>query len=1005
MKKILSFLLLATMLIGCLAPCAFAVEGPELIAESVEKLQGADKNVNVEIALENNPGTYSMQLVVYYNKTELALGDAANAFAGSIFGADDSTIGSELAGTHRNIKDYVPEDLRGSVKGFIIDLCGAYNDELEDTDVVYGDGLVVTLPLTILAEDFGTYNYTVVVASATDENAEDYDLINAEGTVTYAADPFIGIYDEFTAFFNPAELAIVAGTETVDLDVRLDNNPGVWAVRVYIVYPEALTLDNGAGVANVDNNTGIFLSNSDLITGIPDLELTDERQVQGFKDLIAADPSIVRDGYKSTTLYFERQDSYEEVYTGNGVLCSLHFNVDPSVEPGTELDIKLYYNEADFLFAGTDDETGAPIFISYYPDVYDANISIADCQHENTTTEHLDKTCTEDGYDRVVCTDCGAIVEETIIPNGGGHITLQPGSTVTIPADCVNDGKQTRYCDVCGEIVSEVILEAYGHDTDGEVVVVTPATCTEAGLQKIHCDFCGEVSATEEIPALNHPEESCTVEGRIDPTCTEDGNTGKVVCNLCGETVVDGEVIPATGHVETTLTGDVDATCTEDGYTGDEICNACGEIAVAGEVIPATGHVNTTVVGAFDATCTEAGATGDVTCDACGVIVTPSEEIPATGHVNTTLTGEADATCTEAGYTGDEICDACGVTVAEGTVIDALGHDDGVLTGEADATCEGDGYTGDTVCGVCGTVLAEGEVIPATGHTPAAERTGVVEATCTVYGYTGDIKCTVCDAVVDAGESIPALDHPEKTLTGAADATCTEEGYTGDEICDICGETVVAGEAIAKIPHDYVDGFCSVCGEPEARNAWVEDENGWFYVDANGNKVTNKWMKDSKGWCYLGDDGYMVSSKWVKDSKGWCYVGDNGYMVTNKWVKDSKGWCYVGADGYCVTNKWMKDSIGWCYLGADGRMTTNKWVKDSKGWCYLGADGYMVTNKWVKDSFGWCYVGPDGYMMTSRWIKDSAGWCYVDGSGYCVTGTKTINGVTYTFDSNGRLVG
>ena len=1003
MKKILSFLLLATMLIGCLAPCAFAVEGPALVAESVEKLQGADKNVSVELTIENNPGIYSMSLVVYYDKTQLALGDTENAFAGSIFGAEDSSFGTEVAGTNSKIKNYVPSELRGSVKGFTIDLMGVYDDEAEDTAVVYGDGLVANLPLTILAEEFGGYDYTVVVAEAYDENGEELALEGAVGTVTYAADPYIGIYEEFTAFFTPEEATIVAGTETVDVDLRLDNNPGLWSVRVYIVYPEALTLNNGSDAANVDNNTGIFLSSSDLITGIPDLELTDTRQVQGFKELMEADPSIVREGYRSTTLYFERQDSYDEVYTDSGILCSLHFTVDPTIEPGTELDITLYYNEADFLFADTDETTGEPIFISYWPDVIDSVITVADCMHENTAPEHKDVTCTEDGYDRTVCVDCGAVVEETIIESQG-HTTLQQSGTVIVQPTCTTPGSTTRYCDVCGEIASYEETPAYGHG-DGEIVVTTPATCTTAGEQTVYCDLCEEPIRTEEIPALNHPEESREATGAKDPTCTEAGNTGKVVCGLCGETVVDGEEIPATGHVNTTLTGAVDATCTEEGYTGDEICDVCGETAVEGEVIPATGHVNTTVVGAVDATCTEDGATGDEICDACAAIVTPSEVIPATGHVNTTLTGAVDATCTEAGYTGDEICDACDATVVEGTVIDALGHDDGVLANDKAPTCTEEGYTGDKVCGVCGTVLEAGTAIAATGHTPADERTGVIEVTCTVYGYTGDIKCTVCGEVVEYGNVIPSLDHPETTLNGAADATCTEEGYTGDEICDICGATVVAGEAIDKLPHEYVDGFCSVCGEPEARNAWVEDENGWFYVDANGIKVTNKWMKDSKGWCYLGDDGYMVTAKWVKDSKGWCYVGDNGYMVTNKWVKDSKGWCYVGADGYCVTNKWMKDSKGWCYLGADGRMVVNKWVKDSKGWCYLGADGYMVTNKWVKDSFGWCYVGGDGYMLTNRWVKDGSGWCYVDGSGYCVTGTKVINGVTYTFDSNGRLVG
>lgn len=42
-------------------------------------------------------------------------------------------------------------------------------------------------------------------------------------------------------------------------------------------------------------------------------------------------------------------------------------------------------------------------------------------------------------------------------------------------------------------------------------------------------------------------------------------------------------------HV-TELVGAKAATCTEDGYTGDEVCTICGETIKEGEVIPATGH-------------------------------------------------------------------------------------------------------------------------------------------------------------------------------------------------------------------------------------------------------------------------------------------------------------------------------------------------------------------------------------------------------------------------------
>ena len=191
----------------------------------------------------------------------------------------------------------------------------------------------------------------------------------------------------------------------------------------------------------------------------------------------------------------------------------------------------------------------------------------------------------------------------------------------------------------------------------------------------------------------------------------------------------------------------------------------------------------------------------------------------------------------------------------------------------------------------------------------------------------------------------------------------------------------------------------------KVKNCWKQDSKGWCYLGADGYMVTNGWRKDSVGWCYVGADGYMVKNKWVKDSVGWCYLGADGRMVTNRWVKDSVGWCYVGADGYMVKNKWVKDSVGWCYLGADGRMVTNRWVTDSVGWCYIGADGYAVTNCWKRDSVGWCYLDANGSMTKSAWVYDGGKWYYCDGNGYMVTGTKTIGGKTYKFNSSGVWIG
>ena len=108
MKKIISILLLAAMLVGCLSSAVLvSAADVALTVESVEKMQGTGTEVSLALSIENNPGISTMSFVVYYNKAELAQG-SSDAFAGVLASADDSTINTELAGTNNKVKKYIP---------------------------------------------------------------------------------------------------------------------------------------------------------------------------------------------------------------------------------------------------------------------------------------------------------------------------------------------------------------------------------------------------------------------------------------------------------------------------------------------------------------------------------------------------------------------------------------------------------------------------------------------------------------------------------------------------------------------------------------------------------------------------------------------------------------------------------------------------------------------------------------------------------------------------------
>lgn len=72
-------------------------------------------------------------------------------------------------------------------------------------------------------------------------------------------------------------------------------------------------------------------------------------------------------------------------------------------------------------------------------------------------------------------------------------------------------------------------------------------------------------------------------------------------------------------------------------------------------------------------------------------------------------------------------------------------------------------------------------------------------------------------------------------------------------------------------------------------NKWLRDSKGWCYVDFNGYCVTNEWKRDGSGkLCYLNANGNMVTNGWVYDNKwhynAWFYMDANGYKVTGKQV-------------------------------------------------------------------------------------------------------------------------
>ena len=123
-------------------------------------------------------------------------------------------------------------------------------------------------------------------------------------------------------------------------------------------------------------------------------------------------------------------------------------------------------------------------------------------------------------------------------------------------------------------------------------------------------------------------------------------------------------------------------------------------------------------------------------------------------------------------------------------------------------------------------------------------------------------------------------------------------------------------------------------------------------------------------------------------------------MAAQGWQQEGEDWYYYDNNGDYVTNDWRKSGNNWYYLGDDGYMMKNYLLEDGDNIYYLDGNGVMVTNAWV------AYTPEDDY-------EDDAPdhyWYYFQSNGRAVVQTgdtvkkKTINGKTYGFDEDGRML-
>ena len=213
------------------------------------------------------------------------------------------------------------------------------------------------------------------------------------------------------------------------------------------------------------------------------------------------------------------------------------------------------------------------------------------------------------------------------------------------------------------------------------------------------------------------------------------------------------------------------------------------------------------------------------------------------------------------------------------------------------------------------------------------------------------------------------------------------------------------------------------------QKGWLKLNGKYYYFSTKTSKMVTGWLKSTTGKLrYFSKTSGVMSTGWSKSTSGVRYFRKSDGTMATGILKIDGGYYYFDQNGYMYTG-WLTNNQGKKrYFTTSGKMYTG-WNKTSSGKkrYFSKSTGFMATG-WVKSgSVTWYFSPNTGYMYTG-WVKSSTGaYRYFDKNtgnmytGWMTVGTKkryldpstgimavgkvTIDGVSYTFDSSGYLLG
>lgn len=245
---------------------------------------------------------------------------------------------------------------------------------------------------------------------------------------------------------------------TVNVDVTLTGNTGIFAQNFVIYFPKTLTLN---GITFSDD---VYPSTEGVLSSPLFMDPVTNARMEGYFDdhnanLQSGETAVSKAGIYGSAIYIDNGAVANS--TDDGTIITLSFTV-PSGSSVEDYPIGIFG-----VYAPTDDAIDEDGDSLSMPVVYhNGNIHITNPQTECSTHTwgewiyDTPATCTSPGERHHVCTVCGAVEYEYLAQGEHNYV-----ATVT-PPTCTEQGYTTHVCSVCGDTYVDTYVAATGHRWD-----------------------------------------------------------------------------------------------------------------------------------------------------------------------------------------------------------------------------------------------------------------------------------------------------------------------------------------------------------------------------------------------------------------------------------------------------------------------------------------------------------------------------------------------------------